>query len=52
MVTAIDTFVTEAGLPILEQAKPLRPVRLEDIRVVCWMAVAKNETSNRPVTVK
>jgi hypothetical protein len=50
-VTAIDTFVTEAGLPIPEQAKPLRPVRLEDIRVVCWMAISKDGPSNQPVTI-
>jgi len=40
-IAAIDAFVTEAGLPVPEQAQPLRPVRLEDIRVVCWMAVSK-----------
>jgi len=50
-VAAIDTFVTEAGLPIPEQAKPLRPVRLEDVRVVCWMAVSKDGSNNRPITI-
>jgi len=33
-------FATEVGLSIPEQPKPLKAVRREDIRVVCWMAVA------------
>ncbi|CAB4791395.1 MAG: helicase [Actinobacteria bacterium] len=33
-------YVTEAGLPIPERAKPLAPVRIEDVRLVCWMAVS------------
>jgi hypothetical protein len=33
-------FVTETGLPIPEAAKALPPVRIDDIRVVCWMAVS------------
>jgi hypothetical protein len=38
-VTALRTFVADAGLPIPEVAEPLPPVRPDDIRVVCWMAV-------------
>lgn len=33
-------FVTENGLPIPEAPQPLPPVRIDDIRVVCWMAVS------------
>lgn len=38
-VDALLEFVTEAGLPMPEQPKPLPSVRKDDIRVVCWMAV-------------
>ncbi len=38
-VNALRQFVTDTGLPIPEQAQPLPPVRIDDIRVVCWMAV-------------
>jgi hypothetical protein len=39
-VLRLQEFVLEAGLPIPEQPKPLVPVRREDVRVVCWMAVS------------
>ena len=38
-VTSLRAFVTDTGLPIPERAQPLRWVRIEDVRVVCWMAV-------------
>jgi hypothetical protein len=38
-VLALQTFVAEAGLPIPVPPQPLSSVRLEDIRVICWMAV-------------
>ena len=38
-VLALKKFVTEAGLPIPVPAQPLPSVRLEDIRVICWVAV-------------
>jgi len=41
-IKALAEFVTEVGLSIPEQPKPLKAVRREDIRVVCWMAVAPN----------
>jgi hypothetical protein len=39
-------FVTEAGLPMPEQPEVLPSVRIDDIRVVCWMAVTP-----RPATM-
>jgi len=39
-VTALREFVTETGLPIPLRAEPLPSVRIEDVRVVCWMAVS------------
>jgi len=38
-VTELHKFVTEKGLPLPERAQPLPPVRIDDVRVVCWMAV-------------
>lgn len=38
-VSALREFVTETGLPLPERPQPLPPVRIEDIRVVCWMAI-------------
>ena len=38
-VLALQKFVADAGLPIPIPPQPLPSVRLEDIRVVCWMAV-------------
>jgi hypothetical protein len=35
----LAAFVREAGLRIPEKVKPLPPIELADIRVVCWMAV-------------
>jgi hypothetical protein len=32
--------VQEQALEIPEQAKPLDPIRIEDIQLVCWMAVS------------
>ncbi|MFM8972559.1 MAG: hypothetical protein ACKOOG_07955 [Actinomycetota bacterium] len=42
-VDELLAFVTETGLPIPEQPQPLPPVRRDDIRVVCWMAVSPNQ---------
>ena len=39
-VQALLDFVNESGISIPEQPKPLKPVRREDIRVVCWTAVS------------
>ena len=39
-IKALAEFATDVGLSIPEQPKPLKVVRREDIRVVCWMAVA------------
>ncbi len=38
-VLALQKFVSDAGLPIPIPPQPLPSVRLDDIRVVCWMAV-------------
>lgn len=38
-VTRLQEYVTEIGLQIPEKPTALQPVRIEDIRVVCWMAV-------------
>jgi hypothetical protein len=38
-VRALHEFVTEAGLPMPTPPQPLPPVRVEDIRVISWMAV-------------
>jgi hypothetical protein len=48
-VKELDKFVLEAGLAIPEKPKPLKPVRKEDIRVICWMAVQPE--SARPLTI-
>jgi hypothetical protein len=48
-VKELDRFVLEAGLAIPEKPKPLKPVRKDDIRVICWMAV-QPETA-RPLTI-
>lgn len=39
-VVDLQDFVAEAGLQMPEEATPLDPIRPEDIRVVCWMAVS------------
>jgi|694.fasta_scaffold65700_2 hypothetical protein len=39
-VRALLKFVTETGLPMPETPKPLPAVRIDDIRVISWMAVA------------
>jgi hypothetical protein len=39
-VRALQVFVTETGLPIPEVPRALPHVRIEDVRVICWMAVA------------
>jgi hypothetical protein len=49
-VQEIDRFVTDAGLPIPQAIKPLRPVRREDVRVVCWMAVQPAPPASWPLT--
>jgi hypothetical protein len=38
-VASLQAFVKEAGLPLPTPPKPLPPVKKEDIRVICWMAV-------------
>jgi superfamily II DNA or RNA helicase len=38
-VRALLDYVTEAGLPMPIPPQPLPPVRIEDVRVICWMAV-------------
>jgi hypothetical protein len=38
-VTLLQKFVKDAGLPLPVRPEPLRSVRIDDIRVVCWMAV-------------
>ena len=38
-VSQLLEFITEAGLPIPEQPRPRTPVRRDDVRIVCWMAV-------------
>jgi hypothetical protein len=47
-IKALAEFATEVGLSIPEQPKPLKAVRREDIRVVCWMAVTAAH-QKRPV---
>lgn len=44
-VDALLAFVTESGLTIPEQPDPLPPVRKEDIRLVCWIAVQPEMTA-------
>ena len=39
-VRKLHEFVREAGLQIPERAEPLPPVRIDDVRVICWMSVA------------
>jgi hypothetical protein len=43
-VLALQKFVNDVGLPIPSPPEPLPPVRLEDIRVVCWMAVTASRS--------
>jgi hypothetical protein len=38
-VMALRDFATDAGLQRPEEAKPLDPVPLDAVRLVCWMAV-------------
>lgn len=38
-VNLLQKFVKDAGLPLPVKPEPLSPVRIDDIRVVCWMAV-------------
>jgi hypothetical protein len=38
-VLTLQKFVKDAGLPLPVKPEPLPPVRIDDIRVVCWMAV-------------
>jgi hypothetical protein len=38
-VSLLQKFVRDAGLPLPVKPEPLRSVRIDDIRVVCWMAV-------------
>jgi hypothetical protein len=38
-VRELDDYVKETGLTPPEAPKPLPPIALEDVQVVCWMAV-------------
>ena len=38
-VSALDDYVKSAGLTPPESPKPLPPIALDDVQVVCWMAV-------------
>ena len=38
-VGLLQKFVKDAGLPLPVKPEPLPAVRIDDIRVVCWMAV-------------
>jgi len=38
-VALVADYVRDEGLPLPEPPKPLHPIRLDDIRLVCWMAV-------------
>ena len=38
-VGLLQRFVKDAGLPLPVKPEPLPAVRIDDIRVVCWMAV-------------
>jgi hypothetical protein len=49
-IEALATFVAEVGLSLPEQPQPLKPVRLDDIRVICWMAVVP-ENMARPISM-
>ena len=49
-VEALSAFVTEMGLSLPERPQPLESVRLDDIRVVCWMAVSPVGPA-RPITL-
>lgn len=40
-VNELLKFVTETGLPIPIAPQPLPAVRINDIRVICWMAVSQ-----------
>jgi hypothetical protein len=46
-VENLRDFVNGAGLQVPEQPQPLRAVSSDDVRLVCWMAVAP-EASNVP----
>ncbi len=43
-VVALQTFVSEAGLPMPIPPQPLPPVKKDDIRVICWMAVSSHRS--------
>ena len=49
-IKALAAFVAEVGLSIPEKPKPLKVVRKDDVRVVCWMAVSP-ATDQRPLTL-
>ena len=44
-VGLLQRFVKDAGLPLPVRPEPLRSVRIDDIRVVCWMAI----TAAKPI---
>ena len=45
-VDALLKFVTETGLPMPEEPKALPAVRIDDIRVISWMAVTPAQQQN------
>jgi hypothetical protein len=49
-VKAIAAFVSEVGLSIPEKPRPLKGIRKDDVRVVCWMAVSPS-VDERPLTL-
>ena len=40
-VQLLKGFVIDAGLPMPVKPEPLPSVDIEDVRVICWMAVGK-----------
>lgn len=45
-VEALVEYVKEEGLPLPEHPEPLPPVEADEIRLVCWMAVAPAGAEN------
>jgi hypothetical protein len=45
-VDALLKFVTETGLPMPEEPKALPAVKIDDIRVISWMAVSPAQQQN------
>jgi superfamily II DNA or RNA helicase len=45
-VLMLQRFVKDSGLPLPVKPEPLPPVRIDDIRVVCWMAVTSTKAES------